>query len=316
MKKNLKSLFASMFLLASTAYLSFRDPLDNAFFYDRRLQSHTQIEQVVNNSRIKKEGDYAILAFGNGPMQMERKGEDKTLQQAYDALKARGYGDENIAILSPMIPKGRDLNSGITGRLTPENFRSTLEFASKYSGKGGSILMFYGGHGAKDKISFGNDIFSVEDLKKGFEGSKANKLFIFSSCYSGDFIDKLTELKGDLTLLASSPKGKSTVYDNTNLYFWQKVNQGEQPVRAYSESIREAGGKFVHYVLEKAIPIAKNQAVVFNRGKVEIPGHPRQASVERTTIQKSEGLENKLNIFLGIFISTILLMSLLFKSGI
>jgi hypothetical protein len=277
--------------------------VDNALFYNRGLQTPAQIERVIEKSSREKK-DVAILVSGVGATQNRTTRAAENISDGYYALKARGFSDDKIIILSNSVPRGRNIQSGITARPTKENLRRVIEYASESAGDDQTITFYFVGHGSRRKnqsrICLGNSTIGQKELYALFKGNKAKKVLLFESCYSGGFVKTAKELRGDKTIIACSKEDEKALNWGLSHNFWENILKGEEVTLAYKNALESSNkdgaksyGKNPFYQISGR-PI--NCYQVYESKKVDIP----KLNQRRSRFGNLQGLEKKVPIIMAI----------------
>lgn len=276
--KKFKQFFASVVIMGFfwTITLKIIGYIDNAIVYDPRLQSKRKVRKILSKAKPKQ--NYAILVSGRGTIMSWAKKSKRNLQEAYDALKERGYTDSGIIILSTTIPKGRQLKLGITARPLVKNLNEVLSHTIKQIKPRGSILFYFTGEGdqigEKSTMMLGNDDFKQKGLHSYFKLFRGKKIFIFDQNYSGGFAGELRRLP-NIVIVASTKKDKIAITQSSvNKTFWEKISKGEKIKKAYKDAVRENG--FGHRLITNIIQFlslgaAKNNHFVYGRENIRLP---------------------------------------------
>ncbi|MGV8151710.1 MAG: hypothetical protein ACP5OG_01390 [Candidatus Nanoarchaeia archaeon] len=246
--------------------------INNAFNYDKNLQSTKQVQSITAENK-QGNRNFAVLVSGVARSDSKSKGLNKDLERAYNILKDRGYGEEDIIILSNYIPKSRSLEGTITARPNSENLKNVLNYVSNNAGKDGSITFYFDGDGGRKKqgstLILGNDKFNSKDFSVALRGNKSDKIFIFNQCYSGGFLDDLKDLEGNMAFMSSTSKGKAGINSGFQEYFWNDVQNGKRVDEAYKDAIEKSKSNWSHK-FGRFIG-ADNDYVIVNKGNIDLP---------------------------------------------
>ncbi|GEM_PF-4664896 len=277
--------------------------LDRAVIHSPRLQSSSQIEYRLNKQSPQRQ-DYALLINSSGAIEGWFVGSTDSINEAYKTLRERGYTDDQIMILSPNVPTGRDLKRGITARPTEKNLKLIRDYLEKNLSPDSTTVIVYEGHHANptkgNKVLIGRDILKGEEFAQYFSQLPGNKIYMLNTCHAEKLAEQLNEGEGNRLVLGSSRKENRSL-GTIGEKAWQRVAQGENIKTAYRNAIQQ-DKKRVSRRLVRVTRFAKNDYIEYSKGQVDLPRYETQEQ----PLREKQGLEQKvLNslIILGGFLS-------------
>jgi hypothetical protein len=271
--------------------------LDRAVIHSPRLQSSSQIEYQLKQEQNPTKQDYALLINSNGAIEGSYVGSTDSINEAYRTLRERGYSDDQILILSPNVPRGRDLKRGVTARPTERNLKIIRDYLERNLSPESTTTVVYEGHHATNrkgnKVLLGNDRIQGEQFAQYFSTLPGNKIYMLNTCHAEELSKQLNRGEGNRLVLGSSRTGNRSL-GTVGQRAWQRISQGEDIKTAYKNAISQ-DQKRVSRRIARATRLARNDYVGYSKGDVELPRYENQEQ----PLQEKGGLEQKvLNILL------------------
>lgn len=279
---------------------------DRAVNYDFSLQSRDQIEQFLNQKTHQKQSDYALLINAQGRAEGRNMGSTEMINQAYKTLRNRGFNDENIILVTPSIPAGRDLNKGITAKPSRGNLELIKQYLDENLTSNSTLVVSYSGHQGEIKkggrLQIGNSLVSSQEFSDYFKELPGKKIFLLNTCYAGYLGKKIDRISGDkLVLCMTDDKNNGIMKFEGDI--WERIDKGEPIREAYKNALKK-NDKNWRNQLNKRMG-GRNIYTEYSSGNVDLPHPLNRATQEDRNSSKStleERAENILLFFSGFII--------------
>ncbi len=131
---------------------------------------------------------YAVLANADGA-----RDHQTNVARAYRTLRALGFGEENIFVVSPKDRRNPPAKRTPVCSPVPAHFEQVMDRLASLTHAGDTVVIYGTGHGDYDRrgpyLVLRHGVLWPADLRAEVERLPANVIVIMDQCFSGGFVD-------------------------------------------------------------------------------------------------------------------------------